>query len=213
MVSTIEDVRINALTGAEWDWWLETNWRAAHDPSLFGAVEHLLVVAHNPAWRGILRHIAATLAAEDVPYCVVGGTVAALHGLPVRVKDIDIQTTAAGARRFAELFAGQNVEPVALSDNGAYRSHFGRFTFPGEVEVEIMGNQERLQDGRWLNTMAATQDLLDLDGVPVAAAWLEEEWLAYVRRGRMERAALLLPHCDHGRLLGLLRGQIRTNVL
>jgi ubiquinone/menaquinone biosynthesis C-methylase UbiE len=49
LVSVIEDVAVNELTGAAWDWWLETNWRAAHDPAIFGAVEHLLVIARNPA--------------------------------------------------------------------------------------------------------------------------------------------------------------------
>ena len=31
-----------------------------------------------------------------------------------------------------------------------------------------------------------------------------EETLAYIRRGRLERAAQCLPHCDHVRLLALL---------
>jgi hypothetical protein len=61
--------------------------------------------------------------------------------------------------------------------------------------------------------MALTREAADLDGVPVFVSWLEEELLAYIRRGRLERAALLLPHCDRDRLLGLLRGQVKTNVL
>lgn len=207
---------VNGLTGEAWEWWLETNWRAAHDPSLFGAVEHLLVVAHNPPWRAVLRRIATILNAEGVPYTVVGGTCAALHGVPVHIKDIDIQTTAEGARRFGEIFGAHTVTPVSFSDNGAYRSHFGRFNFAGVgagVDVEVMGDQERWENGRWVNTTAATQTVVDLEGVPVSTAWLEEEWLAYMRRGRMDRAALVLPHCDCERLLALLRGQVKTNVL
>jgi hypothetical protein len=45
-----------------------------------------------------------------------------------------------------------------------------------------------------------------LDGLHIPVSWLEEETLAYIRQGRLERAALCLPHCDHGRLLSLLRG-------
>ena len=212
LVSVIEDSAVNALTGPAWDWWLEANWRAAHDPTLFGAVEHLLVVAHDPTWRSVLRQIAVTLRAAGIPYTVVGGASAALYGVPVPIKDIDIQTSAAGAYRFAELFQAHNVVPVTLSDNGTYRSHFGRFDFSG-VDVEIMGDQERWQDGRWIDTMAATHASVDLDGVAVSVPWLEEEWLAYIRRGRLDRAALLLPRCDRDRLLALLRGQVKTNVL
>lgn len=217
LVGAIEDVRVNALSDAAWDWWLEANWRAAHDPSVFGAVEHLLVVAHHPSWRSVLRVIAARLNVESIPYSVVGGTCAALHGAPVPIKDIDIQTTANGARRFGELFAENNVAPVTLSENGAYRSHFGRFRFDpgagGPIDVEVMGDQERWQDGRWVGTMALTQTSVDLDGTLVNVPWLEEEWLAYIRRGRLERAAVVLPHCDRTRLLALLRGQVRTEVL
>ena len=50
-------------------------------------------------------------------------------------------------------------------------------------------------------------------GVPVRASWLEEETLAYVRRDRLQRAALCLPYCRRERLLALLRGQQPTNVI
>ena len=61
LVSVIEDQAVNGLTGPAWDWWTEANWRAASDPSLHGAVEHLLVVARNPRWRPVLREIARRL--------------------------------------------------------------------------------------------------------------------------------------------------------
>ena len=48
VVSIIENVHVNALTGPAWDWWLETNWRAAHDPTMLGASEHLLVIGRKP---------------------------------------------------------------------------------------------------------------------------------------------------------------------
>ena len=121
--------RSTRLTGPAWDWWAEANWRAASDPSLHGAVEHLLVVARNPRWRPVLREIVRRLDEANVRYTVVGGTSLALHGLPLPVKDLDIETDPAGAYRFAELFAAHVVEPVALKESRSYRSHFGRFDF------------------------------------------------------------------------------------
>jgi thiamine kinase-like enzyme len=64
-----------------------------------------------------------------------------------------------------------------------------------------------------VRTMAATEMTVDLDGVPVRVPWLEEETLAYVRRGRLGRAAECLPHCDHDRLLALLRGEQAAGVM
>jgi len=54
---------------------------------------------------------------------------------------------------------------------------------------------------------------VDLDGVAVRVSWLEEETLAYIRRGRLERAARCLLRCDPDRLLALLRGELATGVL
>ncbi len=212
LVSAVEDFGVNALTGPAWDAWVEVNCRVAPDPAIFGGVEHLLVVAHKPRWRAILRRIAVRLAEAGIGYTVVGGGSLALHGLPLVVRDLDIETAAADAYRFGELFAGQVVAPVTLREGATYRSHFGRFDFDG-VPVEIMGNLERREGDRWVPTSAATQAIIDLDGVSVHASTLEEETLAYIRRGRLDRAALCLPRCDHGRLVALLRGARATHVL
>ena len=62
-------------------------------------------------------------------------------------------------------------------------------------------------------TWARTETVVDVEGVPVRISWLEEEVLAYIRRGRLDRAAQCLPHCDPARLLTLLRGEERVGVL
>ena len=212
LVSVIEDQAVNGLTGPAWDWWAEANWRTAPDPSLHGAVEHLLVVARNPRWRPVLREIARRLAEAEVRYTVVGGTSLALHGLPLPVKDLDIETDSEGAYRFAALFEAHVVEPVMLRESRSYRSHFGKFDFDG-VQVEVMGRLERREGDAWVPTEAVNTETVELEGVPVRVSWLEDETLAYIRRGRLDRAALCLPRCDRDRLLALLRGARATQAL
>ena len=212
LVSVIENQAVNALSGQAWDWWAEANWRTASDPSLHGAVEHLLVVARNPRWRPVLREIARRLDEANVRYAVVGGTSLALHGLPLPVKDLDIETDPEGAYRFAALFETHVVEPVALKEGRSYRSHFGRFDFDG-VQVEIMGRLERREGEAWVPTEVVNVESIDLERTPVRTSWLEEETLAYIRRGRLDRAALCLPRCDRDRLLALLRNAGATNAL
>lgn len=210
LVSMIED-GVNALSGEAWEVWLDLNYRLAADSSIHGCVEHLLVVAVKPLWRAVLCQIARQLDEAGLAYKVVAGAAAALHGVPLPVKDLDIETDAEDAYRFQALFADHVVEPVALCENEtlraepqgeAYRSHFGRFDFDG-VAVEVIGDLHRREGERWVSTGARTETTVDLDGVPVRVSWLEEEILAYVRRGRLDRAAQCLPHCDHDRLLAL----------
>ncbi len=212
LVSVIEDGGVNALTGPAWDWWLEANWRAAHEGTLRGAVEHLLVVAHNPAWRSVLVQVVRRMDEAGIPCKVIAGASATLHGVPLKVKDIDIETDAAGVYRCAELFGAHLLGPVTQSDNGVYRSHFARFNFEG-VDVEIMGDLHRREGDAWAPTVSLTETTVKLEGITIRVPWLEEELLAYMRRGRLQRAAQILPYCDQGRLLALLRGQVKTQVI
>jgi SAM-dependent methyltransferase len=211
VVSTAEE-EINKLSDAAWDAWVDVNWQVASDPCIHGGTEHLLVVARKPRWRTALREIARRLDIAGVHYKVVGGTSPALHGLPIAVKDLDIEMSAEGIYRFQALFADHVVEPVGFRESAAYRSHFGRFDFAGVI-VEVMGDLQRREGESWVPTAATTEATVNLDGVPVRASTLEEETLAYVRRGRLDRAAACLPHCDRDRLLALLRGEQATRVL
>ena len=204
VVSASED-EINKLGGPAWDAWLDVNWQVASDPCIHGGVEHLLVVAHKPAWREVLKRIVRRLDEAGAPYTVAGGTSLALHGLPLRVKDLDIETDVAGAYRFAALFADHTIMPVALREGAIYRSHFGQFDIDG-VRVEIMACLERREEDAWVPAQVSNTEVVAVDGMPVNVSWLEEETLAYIRRGRLDRAALCLPRCDRERLLALLRG-------
>lgn len=174
--------------------------------------QHDLTVVHKPLWQAVLHHLARRLNEAKMAYKVVGGAAAALQGAPVLVKDLDIETSAEDAYRFQNLFADHVVEPVALRESEAYRSHFGRFDFDG-VAVEVMGDIHRREGERWVPTAARTETTVELDGVPVCVSWLEEETLAYIRRRRLDRAAQCLPHCDPDRLLALLRGEKTADVL
>jgi hypothetical protein len=114
--------------------------------------------------------------------------------------------------RFQDLFQEYMVKPVGLSESAAYRSHFGRFNFDG-VLVEVMGDLHRREENKWVPTATSTRRSVDLDGIPVTVAWLEEETLANMRRGRLDRAGLCLPYCNPERLRALLSGRQPTQVI
>jgi S-adenosylmethionine-dependent methyltransferase len=204
--------QVNTLQGEAWETWLAINWQAAHDPSLFGASQHLLAVGRRPLWREVLRKLARDLAQAGNAYTLTGSANLALHGVPLLAKDLDLEMSAEDAGRFQERYAPFAKLPVALRQDERYRSHFGRFEIGG-VMVEVMGDLQRREEGSWKPTANLTREQVDLDGVAVQAAWLEEETLANLRRGRLERAALCLPYCKQERLAALLTGQIATNVI
>ena len=104
------------------------------------------------------------------------------------------------------------IQPVRLVEGGDYLSHFGRFEIEG-ISLEVMGDSQRREGDRWVSTMAKTQRVINLDGVNVVVSSLEEETLAYIRRGRMDRAAQCLAICDPDQMKNILRREIVIGVL
>lgn len=86
------------------------------------------------------------------------------------------------------------------------------FNFDG-VTVEVMGDLQRRKGEDWLPSTTVTEDIVLVEGAPVSASWLEEETLAYLRRGRLERAGACLDYCDPDRLHRLITGELPTNVI
>lgn len=163
-------------------------------------------------WRATLRRVAQTLNEGGIPYKVVGGASIVLHGVDIKTADVDVEMPVEAAYRFQACFADQVLLPVALRESKIYRSHFGRFTID-DVVFEVMGDLHRRVEEDWKPASTVTETTVDLEGVSVRVSWLEEEMLAYIRRGHLERAAACLLHCDHARLLTLLRGEREIHVL
>ena len=205
IVSMIEQ-EINKLSGVEWDKWVDLNYRVASDVSIHGCVEHLLVIPRRPAWKDVIKMIAVRLKDAGVQYNLAGGSSIALQGVNTPVNDLDIEVDRAGAYIFQDLFADLCVMPVSLSQGITYRSYFGRFLHEG-VQIEVMGDLHRKEGDQWKPSFACNRRIVEIEGVPVYVSWLEEEMLAYIRRGRLDRAGQCLQHCNPERLLSLLRGE------
>ena len=114
--------------------------------------------------------------------------------------------------RFQQLYAARAVKPVSFSESATYRSHFGRFDFNG-VQVEVMSDLQWREGDSWRHVSADTEDMVDVEGTAVRVPWLEEETLAYIRRGRLDRAAFCLRYCDRNRLVMLIRGDVKSGAV
>lgn len=205
IVSMIED-RVNELQGEAWQVWADLNFQVAEDTSLHGCVGHLLAVAERPLWRESIQEVCGRLNEEGISYRIVGGMSARLQGVDLPVNDIDLEMDNGAVYRFQELFEEYTLQAVELRENETYRSHFGRFDVRG-VTFEVMADLQRREGENWVPSYTITSQEVEVEGVKVNVSWLEEEVLAYMRRGRLERAAACLPLCDRERL-GSLFGRI-----
>lgn len=170
------------------------------------------VLAGPPRWQAVLAEIAACLNTAGIDFHLTGGTAVALQGVPIPVKDVDIEMDAQGIYQFQQIFSSRAIQPVAYVEGQLYRSHFGRFDIDGVI-VEVMADLEWHYEQGWKPVGTRYMNTVHVEGVPVQVTWLEEETLAYQRRGRLERAALCLTHCDPDRLRALITRQLPTDVI
>ena len=211
VVSMHED-KINELDGEAWEYWLDVNYRIAHDPAILGAVEHILAVCTKPLWRSALKSIAEALYEKEISFKVVGGTALALRGFQVQVNDLDLEMTLDDAYRFQALFRDYIVDPLELRTSENWHSYIGRFEYKG-VMVEVMAELYRRSGQRWVPSFNFTQTTVTLADISIPVLELEEEVMAYIRRGRLERAALALPRCNADRLVELFHESIQKGML
>ena len=167
---------------------------------------------HERNWQTILKKIIQELDREAIPYKIVGGASAVLQGVPIPVNDIDFEMDREAVYRFRDLFHSQVFEDVAYREDMKYCSIIGEFVFNG-LKVEVFADLKRKENDEWVDTSAKTKRVVRLDELEVNVSWLEEETIAYIRRGRMDRAADCMKKCDSTRMLSILRGEIEIGVL
>lgn len=92
-----------------------------------------------PVVKAVAETIVPLLLLEKTPWSVLGSTATYLSGVPIEPNDIDIMTTARGARLIDALLEPFVDRPVSYSATDRYSSHFGTYEVDG-VCVEVMGD-------------------------------------------------------------------------
>lgn len=141
----------------------------------------------------VLNRLAARLQSSHVVWAVTGSLGFALHGIPVVVHDVDIQTDANGAYEIARRMTAYVTEPVALFESELMRSHFGRLRVDG-IQVELIGGiQKRLADNSWGSPtdVSENSELITIGRQQFPVMTLEYEAVAYRQMGRIEKAEML----------------------
>jgi hypothetical protein len=143
----------------------------------------------------LLKTLSESLSTADINWALTGSTSFALQGVSIQPKDIDIQTDEKGAYAIERMFTGSMTEPVSYSSNGFMRSHFGKLSMDG-IDVEIMGDIEKLVDGQWEGTpyLKEITRWIHVDGIQLPVLFLEYEVEAYRKMGRIKKAAMLAEH-------------------
>ena len=141
----------------------------------------------------VLQKIYAELRDYDIAWAITGSLNFALHGLPVEVHDIDVQTDKDGAYMIEQLFAEFVTKKVARRTSTYMRSYLGAFVLDG-ITVEVMGDMEkRLERGEWGEPVNVCdhRETITYEGMTIPVLSLEYEEIAYRQIGRIDKADML----------------------
>lgn len=140
-----------------------------------------------------LTKIVTALEDQGISWALTGSMGFALQGVPVTPNDIDLQTDIQGAYEIEQIlsdYISRSVTPKTI-DN--MRIMLGRLDIDG-VRVDIMGGiQKRQSDGTWESPVDIEEHKLYVEhlGMQVPVLNLQYEQNAYLKLGRLEKAALL----------------------
>jgi hypothetical protein len=141
----------------------------------------------------VLKKVYAKLSQHDIAWAITGSLNFALHGLPVEVHDIDIQTDKNGAYEIEQLFAEFMTKKVARRTGKYIRSYLGAFVLDG-ITVEVMGDiEKRLESGEWGEPVNVCdhRETITYEGMTIPVLSLEYEEKAYRQIGRIDTAEML----------------------
>jgi len=122
----------------------------------------------------------------------------ALQGMDIEVHDIDLQTDPHGAYEIERRLSQYVVQPVRSLASERLRSHFGTLEIDG-TKVEVMGGlQKRLHDGDWEPPVDVRnyRRWVEVDGMQIPVLALDYEYQAYLKLGRLEKAAQIKAWLD-----------------
>lgn len=175
-------------------------WRFVADPILR---EHYREAPRPVAQavRDLLEFVAPTLDAERVPWYIGGSAGAWVRGVDLLPGDIDLGTTAAGARRLADLLEPYLIEPYARTEwpgsgpcQGA-RAFLGTRTEGMRVEWSMASDPARLKGSlrEWaVEREGFAVQSIDWNGLRVPVSPIDYTLVRCAERGRWERVDLLL---------------------
>lgn len=137
-----------------------------------------------------LRIIHDGLQGTRVVWAITGSLGFALHGMKLKVNDIDLQTDADGAYEIENTFAENVVRRVKFSVSDKITSHWGELKIEG-VKVEIMGAlQKKLPNGTWESPVEVERyrEFVSFECMKLPVLSLRYEEQAYRKLGRTEKA-------------------------
>jgi len=135
-----------------------------------------------------LKIIVDKFKGKSINWVLIGSTSLAIQGVNVDVHDIDIKTDIESANRIAHALKEYVIEPMHHKTSEQFKSYYGMFKI-NNVQIEVMADLETMHDGKWIKVENSRIKVIKrYEDMTLPLLELREEYEAYKRMGRMEKA-------------------------
>ncbi|MEK9171860.1 MAG: hypothetical protein AAB782_01340 [Patescibacteria group bacterium] len=149
----------------------------------------------------VLKIIAQNLKPHGINWALVGSSNLALQGVSVEAHDIDIITDKEGALSIGKVLHEYVEEEVKYKESEKFKSYYGKFNING-VHVEIIGNllNKSPRGDLWSETTnLSKKEIFKLDNLEIPVISLDQEYKAYLKLGREEKAEKIVERINSKR--------------
>ena len=149
-------------------------------------------------FKEALKLILQRLEGKQIDWAVYGSANLALQGLDLIPNDIDIITDKQGAFLFDEVFDDFVVKKAEYFENEEYKAFKASYHIEG-VRVDVIGDlhQKNPAGDLWTETQGFKARMyFMLDGYELPVITLEQEFFAYNKLGKKEKAVMIKKQLD-----------------
>ncbi len=144
----------------------------------------------------VLKFIHDIFERNGIRWVLAGSVSLALHGIDVRVGDIDIITDRASALKITQLLKEFQIKELEYSSSDSYKSYHAVFVI-NDVKVEIMGDLQERIGNDWidLSWRIDSAEKIELFGRTFPLSPLADQLRSYAgseREGDREKAGKIL---------------------
>lgn len=135
----------------------------------------------------VLKFIHDIFERNGIRWVLTGSISLALHGIDVRVGDIDIITDRASALKIGKLLKKFQIKELEYSSSDSYRSYHAVFVI-NDVKVEIMGDLQERIGNDWidLSWRIDSAEKIELSGMTFPLSPLADQLRSYACSEREE---------------------------
>lgn len=144
----------------------------------------------------ILKKVANILTGNKINWMLIGSANLSLQGVEIEADDLDILTDKKGIEEIDSLLSEFRTQKPVYSSTTVFKSLRGLYEID-DIQIDVVSNLQHNENKSWNKERNINKkEFIDLDEVKIPIMPINEEYKAYVKMGRLEKAKRIKEFLD-----------------